>query len=131
MPIQLKFVDNGIGVEFVSQGIVTGTDIIEANKEVYSNKNFSNQRYQIIDRTKCKEFRVSAEEIRIIAGQDLAAAEINPNFIVALISTSDLQYGMSRMYQSYIGDNGFRVEIFRDRKSAEKWVQKYFKSNPR
>ena len=39
MPIQLKFKDNGIGVEFIGSGVVTGADIIGANKELYSNEN--------------------------------------------------------------------------------------------
>ena len=64
---------------------------------------------------------------RIIAEQDKAASKTNPNIIVSLISTTDLQYGISRMYQAYVGDSGFLTEIFRDRKSAEEWIEKQFK----
>jgi hypothetical protein len=130
MPIQIKYRDGSIGVEFIGSGVVTGTDIIEANKEIYSNKNFSKQRYKIVDRTHCTEYHVSTEEIRIIAEQDKAAAKTNPNIIIALISTTDLQYGISRMYQAYVRDIGFLTEVFRDRKSAEEWVERQLiKSN--
>ena len=122
MPIQIKYIDSGIGVEFIGSGVVTGEDIIAANKEIYSNKNFSKQRYKIVDRTNCTEYKVSTVEIRIIAEQDKAAAKTNPNIIIALISTTDLQYGISRMYQAYVRDIGFLVEVFRNRKSAEEWV---------
>jgi len=127
MPIQIKYIDGGIGVEFIGSGVVTGADIIAANKEIYRNENFSRQRYQIVDRTKCTEYRVSHEEIRIIAEQDKAASKTNPNIIVSLISTTDLQYGLSRMYQAYVGDSGFLTEIFRDRKSAEEWIEEQLK----
>jgi len=129
MPIQIKHIDGGIGVEFIGSGVVTGADIITANKKIYRNENFSRQRYQIVDRTNCTEYRVSNEEIRIIAEQDKAAAKTNPNIIVALISITDLQYGISRMYQAYVGDSGFLTEIFRNRKSAEGWVESQLKKS--
>ena len=127
MPIQIKYIEGGLGVEFIGSDVVTGTDIIEANKEIYSNENFSRQRYQIVDRTNCAEFQVSNEEIRIIAEQDKAAAKTNPNIISALISKTDLQYGISRVYHALVGDSGFLTEIFRDRKNAEEWVEKHLK----
>jgi len=127
MPIQIKYIEGGLGVEFIGSDVVTGTDIIEANKEIYSNENFSRQRYQIVDRTNCAEFQVSNEEIRIIAEQDKAAAKTNPNIIIALISKTDLQYGISRVYHALVGDSGFLTEIFRDRKNAEEWIEKQLK----
>ena len=127
MSIQIKYIEGGLGVEFIGSDVVTGTDIIEANKEIYSNENFSRQRYQIVDRTNCAEFQVSNEEIRIIAEQDKAAAKTNPNIIIALISKTDLQYGISRVYSALVGDSGFLTEIFRDRKTAEEWVKKQLK----
>jgi hypothetical protein len=127
MPIQIKYIDGGIGVEFIGSGVVTGADIIAANKEIYRNENFSKQRYQIIDRTECTKYEVSHKEIIIIAEQDKVAAKTNPNIIIAFISTSPLQYGISRMYQAYVGDEGFLTEVFRDRKNAEKWIEEQLK----
>jgi hypothetical protein len=106
---------------------VSGTDIIAANKEIYRNENFLKQRYQLVDKTKCSEYQVSNEEIQLIVEQDIAASKINPNVIVALISPTPMQYGMSRMYQGYVGDSGFLTEVFRDRKSAEKWIEEQLK----
>lgn len=122
MPIQIKYIQSGFGVEFIGSGVVTGAHIIEANNEIYRNENFTRQRYQIVDRTECTEFQVSIEEIRIIAKQDMSAAKINPHIIIALISTTDHQHGMSRVYHGYVGENGFLTEIFKDRKSAEEWI---------
>ena len=127
MPIQIKYIDGGIGVEFIGSGVVTGADIIATNKEIYRNENFYRQRYQIVDRTNCSKYQVSHEEIIKIAEQDKVAAKTNPNIIIALISTSPLQYGLSRMYQAYVGDDAFLSEIFRDRKSAEKWIEEQLK----
>lgn len=131
MPIQIKYIDEGIGVEFISSGVVTGADIIAANKEIYRNENFYRQRYQIVDRTNCTKYEVSHKEIITIAEQDKVAAKINPNIVIAFISTSPLQYGISRMYQAYVGDDGFLTEVFRDRKSAEHWIARALTPDPR
>lgn len=122
MPTQIKYIDGGIGVEYISSGVVTGADIIAANRAVYENENFRKQKYQLVDRTNCTEFNVSYEEMRIIALQDKAAAGVNPNIIIALVAITDMQYGMSRVYETYVGDGGFSTAIFRDRKSAEEWI---------
>lgn len=91
MPIQIKYRDGGIGVEFIGSGVVDGADIIAANREIYRNDNFYRQRYQVIDRTNCRKYQVSHEEIIKIAEQDKVSAKTNPNIIIAFISTSPLQ----------------------------------------
>ncbi len=123
MPIKINFIDNGVGIEFISSGIVTGKEIIEANKKVYTRENLSKLKYKIVDRTTCSKYSVTTEEIKIIANQDNEAAKINPNVLIALISTTPLQYGMSRMWEAYTDDIGFQVGIFIDRDSADNWLR--------
>lgn len=122
MAIQINYLDNGIGIEIIATGIVTGEEIIEAHKEIYKQENLKKQKYQIIDRTKCLKYQVTSEEIEKIAQIDNKAAEINPNIKIALVSTTSLQFGMSRMWQAYISDNSFVTKIFQDRKSADEWI---------
>ena len=127
MPTQLRYTYDGIGVEFITSGVVTGKDIIEANKEVVKNDNFLNLRYQIIDRINCTKFQVSSKEVKIIANQDKSAGKINPNIVIGIISKTDLQYGISRMYQAYVEKSGFLTHVFRDRKNAEEWIKNQLK----
>ncbi len=124
MPIKIKYTEDGLGIKYIAYGLVTGNDIIEANKDIYSRKDFSNYRYKIADRTECTEYRVNGSEVRVIADQEKEAAKINSDFIVALISKSDNQYGMTRMYHAYMGDEGFLSEVFSDEKSAVAWINK-------
>ena len=123
MPVQINYIQDGIGIEFISSGIVTGKEIIEANKKIYNRENLLRLRYKIVDRTTCTEYRVSTEEVQIIANQDTEAAKINPNIIIALVSTTALQYGVSRMWEAYVNGAGFQTGIFEDRKAADTWVR--------
>jgi len=123
MTIEINYLDGGIGIEIIAVGIVTGAEIIEAHKIIYNETNLKKQRYQIIDRTNCKEYSVSSDEVQKIAGLDNIASATNPNIIIAVISPTKLQYGMTRMWQLYLEDNRFTTEIFPDRKNADQWIK--------
>ena len=124
MPIKIKYINDGVGVEFVLTGRITGAKIIEANKKIYSTtEKILKQKYQIIDRTLCTEYHINAEEIKVIAEQDKEAAKHNPNIIMVFVATNALQFGASRMWQEYVGESSFLTKIFRNRKSADEWLE--------
>jgi myo-inositol-1-phosphate synthase len=90
MPIDINCLDGGTGIGFIASGVVTGTEVIEANKKIYNRKNLLRLRYKIIDRTNCTEYRVTPEDIQVIAEQDKEAAKVNSNVVIALISPTAL-----------------------------------------
>lgn len=123
MTITINYINEGSGIEIIASGCVTGDEIIEAHKEIYSSDNLTKQRYQIIDRTECIEYLVSNEDARKIAEIDKAASIVNANIIIAIISKTDLQFGVSRVWQAYLEDSTFVTQVFRDRIKAENWLK--------
>ena len=123
MPIEIHYTDDNIGVIFCAVGEVTGKDIIESEKEIFQSKDFVNLKYWIVDRSRCTKYEVSSDEVKLIAQIDNEAAKINPNLLMVLISETDLQQGMSRMYQAYIDEAGFKTMVLRDRETAKEWIQ--------
>jgi hypothetical protein len=123
MAIQINYLDNGIGIEIIASGIVTGDEIIKAQEEIYNEENLQKQKYQIIDRTHCTEYQVSSEDIERISDIDNRASEVNSYIIIAVVSSTPLQYGMTRMWQAYIKEDRFVTKIFADRKSADEWIE--------
>jgi len=122
MPIEIEYTDDTLGVIFSAVGKVTGKEIIDKQKDVYRSKEFPRLRYWIVDRSRCTEYDVSTEEVSEIAAIDNEAAHINPHLIMALVAESDLQFGISRMYESQITEKGFTTEVFREREAAERWI---------
>lgn len=123
MPVRIEYLQDGAGIQFTATGIVTGSEVIEANQKIYTRENLLRLRYKIIDRTGCTEYRVRQDDVRIIAAQDREAALVNPRIAMLLISTTPLQYGMSRMWQMHTEGSGFRTEIFGKREDALAWLK--------
>ena len=123
MAVRINYLDNGIGIEIIASGIVTGEEIIKAQEEIYNEENLQKQKYQIIDRTHCTEYQVSSEDIERISDIDNRASEVNSYIIIAVVSSTPLQYGMTRMWQAYIKEDRFMTKIFADRKSADEWIK--------
>ena len=129
MTIQINYLDNGIGIEIIASGIVIGKEIIEAHKEIYNEENLRKQKYQIIDRTHCTQYQVTSEEVERISEIDNNASEVNPNIILAVVSPTSLQFGMTRMWQAYLEEDRFVTKIFQDRKSADEWIKSQLENN--
>ena len=126
MPVKINILEGGIGIEFISSGIVTGKEIIEANKKIYNREHLERLKYKIIDRSDCTDYKVTTEEIEIIANQDIKASKINNNITILLITQTDLQYGMTRMWQVLSEETGFESIIFKDRPSANEYINEKF-----
>jgi len=126
MGLQINHIQGGIGIEYVLSGIVTGEEIIAANKDIYNYENLRHCKYKIVDRSNCTEYCLTAEDVRIISEQDKGASRINRNITIIFVSPTDLQYGMSRMWQAYTTETGFQSKIFKDRESAEEWMKEKF-----
>lgn len=129
MTVHVKYFENGIGIEIIESGIVTGDEVIEAHKKMYNEENFKKRKYKIVDRTDCTKYQVYPEDIVKIAEMDDEASRINPNLLIAVISTTSLQLGMTRMWQAYMKNNLFITKNFPDRPSADNWINSYIETN--
>jgi hypothetical protein len=123
MAIEINYLDDGVGIEIVASGIVTGDEVLAAHKEIYSAENLARRRYQIVDRTHCDYYCLRPEEIKKIAELDKAAAKSNPNIRIAIVSSTELQFDMSRIWQIYVQESSIVSKLFHDRKSVDAWIQ--------
>ena len=126
MTIRVEYLDKGLGVLYVSEGIVTGDDIINSNREVFSSEDkMKNYKYGLIDYSNITQFNVSNSEIETIVSQEKEASKFIVDPILAVIATKDLEFGLSRMWETIVEISGIQWEtmIFRDREKAEIWIK--------
>ena len=48
---------------------------------------------------------------------------------MAIVAPRDLEYGLSRMWQAFVEDNGWETMVFRSREQAEEWVREKVSQN--
>ena len=98
MPLKITYIKNG-GVLLKGEGVVSGSEIIQANESLYSSPEITQKiKYQLCDFTNVSSFLVSNEDILLLANQDETAAQVNPNMFIALVGAQDLIYGLIRMW---------------------------------
>ena len=124
MPVTINILENGTGIEFISSGVVTGKDIIQANQKIYIPEYLSRLKYKIIDRTTCTDYLVTSEEMRTISNQDIEASKINRNITIILVTPTKLQYGMTRMWQAFTEITGWKSKIFENREIGNEYIKK-------
>ena len=126
MPIEVKYLDNGIGVMFIGEGIVTGDDIISSNREVFSSEErMKNYKYGFIDYSIASQLSVSNSEIESMVSQQMKASEFIPDAVLAFVAKKDLEFGLTRMWEIIAENTGLQWEtmIFRNRGKAEIWIK--------
>jgi len=127
--MKIKYIDEGIGIECTILGDATLDKILKAAEEVYSEEYITKQKYQIIDFTECTSFQLSSDDMRAIVEVDLKVSKSNPGLIIAIIAPKDIAFGMSRVYEAYADETGFRIKVFRDKKESQLWIQKQLNNN--
>jgi len=122
MSIEVNVLDNGEGIEILATGIVYGREIIQAHDKIYDEKYLKNQKYHIIDKSKCTEYDVTAADIEIIAELDEKASRINPNIIIAVIESESLKFTLTDVWQAYVKKYIFKTQAFSSRENALSWI---------
>ena len=127
--MKIKYIDEGIGIECTILGDATLDKILKAAEEVYSEEYITKQKYQIIDFTECTSFQLSSHDMRAIVEVDLETSKSNPDIIIAIIAPQDIAFGMSRVYEAYADETGFRIKVFRDKEESQLWIQNQLNNN--
>jgi len=123
MPIYHEIVDNKY-IIIRGEGLVTGSEILEANERLYSEPEYNNVAgFQLWDLTALTSVKMSSREHMEAAKQDRAALSSHPHIAVAIAGTADQVYGISRTYAGYAPD-GVTTMAFRSRDEAEEWILK-------
>ena len=127
MGCEIKYIDGGEGIELLFSGKLNLDDFLEAYAEIYNDQNLYRQKYQIGEFTGVDSIELSSEDIRILAHIDIDASKKNPNIIIATIGKSDLEFGLSRMWEIFADECLFEIKVFRNKEDAKKWIESKLK----
>ena len=129
MPVRL--LRNQKGVVFSCHGRVTAQEMAEAKTALMARPlTMKGCMYGIVDHTGAECVDYSTADLQKLARLDHALAPYTRDGIaVAIVAPRDLEYGLSRMWQAFVENNGWETMVFRSREKAEEWVREKVSQN--
>lgn len=116
----------GLVAAIVCEGDVTGNDFTEATRELlrWDDARLRELTAGLVDQTNAAAFNAEAARVQALVDLDLQLAQkVRRGFLVAVAAPGDLQFGMSRMWQSLAEVTGFEIMVFRNRPDAMTWLR--------
>lgn len=74
------------------------------------------------DATRLRTTEVSGEFLRKLASRNQEVADLRGRARAAIVTSTDLHYGLSRIYQAYTDFPHLEVAVFRNVQEAEAWL---------
>lgn len=123
MPYSIRFTSHGAEAFFT--GTVDGKDIFEANESVYLHHYDGPLRWKLVDFTQASSLNISSHDVTSFANQGKNYLKENPSFVVAIIATSPVVFGFSRMYQAHVDQTLKDSIVVSSRSEAVAWLLKH------
>ncbi len=125
MPVEFKYLDNGLGLGFTVKGNFQGKELIEAAKNAYQAEEILRiNKYGIIDYSPVEKFDISTSDVEEVADMCMVASKISPDRLIAVVASSNLSFGYSRMWEMLSGATKWERRVFRVKNEAEGWLKK-------
>ncbi len=129
MPVDHRVSHGGLGVVFACHGAVSRGEFVAVKAHyLAARETTAKLLFALIDLTRAGAFSLTTDDIRLLAELDSQLAEILPNgFLVALVADTDLEFGLSRMWEALAGGVGWETRSFRSGAEAGAWIAKRLK----
>lgn len=129
MPYTLEYLEIDGGVITTYSGIVTNEEFQQCLKEKFllgeksmSHPKMGAPRYSISDCADVTDFDVSVDAVKYSADLSKSVMKTNETGLMAVVAPNNHEFGMSRLWQAYIGSQGERAKVFRNREEANSWI---------
>lgn len=122
MSIEVNFENNHKGIVMRALDTLTGNDLIEVTKHIYSLDAIGKVEYQILDLTEVDRVDVDLPTIRFLAHLDQAAATINQGMYIAVVVRSGLLEALSETWAEYSRSPFLYTKICKNMEAARNWV---------
>jgi hypothetical protein len=99
-------------------GAATEEEVLDHGQRLRNDPQFNPDYRQLVDMSELTEIKVGSDMIRDASRKQF----FSPGVRRALVASSDAAFGMARMYAIASEAAGQTIEVFRDLKTAEVWL---------
>lgn len=124
MPMEVHNLDGGLGNLIRGWGVLESHEYLDALRPhvTRDEAEFKRFRYSVVDLTEVTDARLSAAAIKEAAELCRWAAKLNPDGVVALVTSSQVLFGLARMWET-LAEGAWETRVFRARDEAESWIR--------
>lgn len=126
MPARLVELADGLAAAIVCAGQIVGGDLTEATRELvaWDDARLARLYAGLIDQSAATSFDADTGRLDQLVELDMQLAQkVRKGFLVAAAAPHDLQFGVSRMWQTLAEATGWEIQVFRDREAAVAWLR--------
>jgi hypothetical protein len=129
MPFPFEYLDDSRGLLVYGQGLVTGPEMLSTTRTVLEAEDRVRRMiYSLVDMTQAANVNVSMVEMLALASLDKRIALLAPDCRVAIVAATELHFGLSRMWEGFVGGTGWVTQVFATRVEAENWLRSELKA---
>ncbi len=125
MPIDVEYLRDGTFVRITGRGIVTDDEYRCYVEEIYES-DAKTRRYlcALVDWSRVEKVDVSIGAIREGVAMMFRASKLNPRgALVAVVAPQAETYGLTRMWEGFVEETGWRTRVFENAEEAESWLE--------
>ena len=125
MPIEVRYLNGGLGVFFAGHGVITGKeyiDVVTKHPEQDENK-LKKYKYSFSDWTAVSKTEISTRAVNLTTSFCISAVLVNPDIFFAPVADQHSMYGLTRMAQTLRDKTNWEYEVFRNRQDAGAWIK--------
>lgn len=122
MPISFQFDPERNLVIVMAEGIITDDDLQSYRKELTSDPRFRPGMRILSDHRSVERHLLTLEGAYQSMKENGALESKFKDCRQAIVTNSDLHYGMTRMYQTMMSDIFPNMKVFRDMEEAKAWL---------
>jgi len=115
------------GVVWTYTGLVSGSDLLQSNLEIYGDPRFDDLAYQVVDFSEAEGFAIDETHMRKIAHLDMAAARTNSRVVIAVIANSERAREITAIYEKYATESPWKLRTFKNADDARAWLRNELK----
>lgn len=126
MSAHLCEIAGGLAAAIVCEGDVTGHDLYVCTQQLlhWDDARLHKLVAGLVDQSRASAFEVPAGGVEKLVELDMRLAQkVRAGYIVAVAAPRDLQFGLSRMWQTLAEATGWEIRVFRTEAEAVDWMR--------
>jgi hypothetical protein len=123
MPIKFKLDPSKNLGTFIANGSLLFDEVQEAIQQFYTNTNPLPSRNILWDLRNASVNEIRSDEAGQLAQLAVRIDKRKEIGKTAIVASSDLVYGVSKIFEAYTGNPDIKFQVFRDMEDALEWIE--------